>query len=435
MDQFGMGLREPVFSFTIPSIHDDMVLDCRIYHPVHFLHDGHEALSAWGKKGAIIAHPYAPFGGSYDDPVVEAVATEILKQGFVVGLFNFRGAGTSNGKTSWTAKPELADYISFAGFFVHYLHGLEPPISTSSPPPTRALSDHTLTPIQSTLTVPRSPSDLSQDTSMILILGGYSYGSLIASHLPPTKTILERFADAAVGTAEAEICLRAQHLSQQWNKETQRDSIHRCGRSSHDRDIKNPSISVAFGGEETEPGSRRPSRESRRSVDRVRKSFDEARKHLSHHKRHSSEEEAAAIDPTLKAVNIPLPDTHYLLISPLLPPTSTLLTCFSNIGAIEKWKHHGSQSASGELNTSCESSLVSNPTMAIYGDHDVFISHRKLRKWAEGLVNKPGSRFQFHEIAGAGHFWHENGVEIQLRGFLKAWVQDLARGGGNKPRI
>ena len=33
---------------------------------------------------------YAPFGGCYDDWVVTIAAAEILKQGFVVGTFNFR---------------------------------------------------------------------------------------------------------------------------------------------------------------------------------------------------------------------------------------------------------------------------------------------------------------------------------------------------------
>lgn len=73
----------PTLTFTIPSIHDDIVLDCRIYHP--------DNLSAkWQKKVAIVAHPYAPLGGCYDDPVVDIVASSILKQGFVVGTFNFR---------------------------------------------------------------------------------------------------------------------------------------------------------------------------------------------------------------------------------------------------------------------------------------------------------------------------------------------------------
>lgn len=78
----------PVFSFTIPSIQDDTLLDCRIYHPTHFnpLH----GVSAWRRKGAVLAHPYAPLGGCYDDPVVLSALEEILKLGFVIGTFNFR---------------------------------------------------------------------------------------------------------------------------------------------------------------------------------------------------------------------------------------------------------------------------------------------------------------------------------------------------------
>jgi alpha/beta superfamily hydrolase len=41
---------------------------------------------------AIVAHPYAPLGGSYDDAVVDMAASIILKQDFVVGTFNFRYA-------------------------------------------------------------------------------------------------------------------------------------------------------------------------------------------------------------------------------------------------------------------------------------------------------------------------------------------------------
>lgn len=85
-----MGLPKPTFSFTIPSIHDSIPLDCRVYHPLEPLNDGYTFAPTGGNKGAIIAHPYAPLGGSYDDPVVELVAKEILRQGFIVGTFNFR---------------------------------------------------------------------------------------------------------------------------------------------------------------------------------------------------------------------------------------------------------------------------------------------------------------------------------------------------------
>lgn len=81
---------EPTFTFTIPSVHDDIALDCRVYNPPHSVLYSVEA--SWYPRGAIIAHPYAPLGGSYDDEVVLSAAAESLDRGFVVGTFNFRQA-------------------------------------------------------------------------------------------------------------------------------------------------------------------------------------------------------------------------------------------------------------------------------------------------------------------------------------------------------
>ena len=81
---------EPTFTFTIPSIHDGIPLDCRLYHPPHSVLSPLNTELSWNPRGAIVAHPYAPLGGCYDDPVVLAAVTEILKQGFVVATFNFR---------------------------------------------------------------------------------------------------------------------------------------------------------------------------------------------------------------------------------------------------------------------------------------------------------------------------------------------------------
>jgi hypothetical protein len=75
---------------TIPSIHDDTVLDCRIYIPPNLLVSLLSEKTVWRKKSAIVAHPYAPLGGCYDDPMVDMVASALLDQGFFVGTFNFR---------------------------------------------------------------------------------------------------------------------------------------------------------------------------------------------------------------------------------------------------------------------------------------------------------------------------------------------------------
>lgn len=86
---------EPAFTFTIPSLHDGIPLNCRIYSPPpHHQRscsypDVH-VQKLWRSRGAIIAHPYTSLGGCYDDFVVLSVVAELVKLGIVVGTFNFR---------------------------------------------------------------------------------------------------------------------------------------------------------------------------------------------------------------------------------------------------------------------------------------------------------------------------------------------------------
>lgn len=68
-----------------------------------------------------------------------------------------RGASGSAGRTSWTGKPELGDYVSVYGFALSYINAIYQQQDASS-------------------TMPRC-------SDAVLILGGYSYGSMIASHL------------------------------------------------------------------------------------------------------------------------------------------------------------------------------------------------------------------------------------------------------------
>lgn len=82
-----MDLPSPTFSFHLPSVHDDCQLECRLYLP-HQLQDIESATQSI--RGAIVAHPYAPLGGCYDDPIVGFVGGELLEAGYIVGTFNFR---------------------------------------------------------------------------------------------------------------------------------------------------------------------------------------------------------------------------------------------------------------------------------------------------------------------------------------------------------
>jgi len=73
-----MPLPLPTLSFTIPSIHDDTVLQCRVYHPACLSPTRLSQITTWNKKAAIVAHPYAVLGGCYDDPVVDLYLTSSI---------------------------------------------------------------------------------------------------------------------------------------------------------------------------------------------------------------------------------------------------------------------------------------------------------------------------------------------------------------------
>lgn len=81
-------LPRPNLSFTLPSIHDNTKLDCRIYYPP-CLHSSSRS-PPYRRNAAVVAHPYAPLGGCYDDPVVAIIASTLLEVGFMVATFNFR---------------------------------------------------------------------------------------------------------------------------------------------------------------------------------------------------------------------------------------------------------------------------------------------------------------------------------------------------------
>ena len=335
-------------------------------------------------------------------------------------LTSISGAGSSKGRTSWTARPELADYISFVGFLVYYVHDLDPPsaihpVGQSSA--TLIAGDCHIDPL---IPVAQSSNEYAETSlhKLTLLLAGYSYGSLITARLPPTEVILARFASADEGSAEAEIKLRALHLSREWNRNAQLDQHRRIlrlrgvlGGSSH-------SLGAAVGGEESKIGTQRKSYESRRSVDIFRRSIDRSRRRLGSRPQSSDDTQYPSPSQTsFLSSELLTPQTYYLLVSPLLPPVSLFASMFSRIAYVppDQGRHGSSE----------DGKLVRHGTLAIYGDKDFFTSQRKLRKWAEHLRGVPGSKFNFREITGAGHFWHEQGVEAQLRSCIFQWLHEV----------
>lgn len=268
-----------------------------------------------------------------------------------------------------------------------------------------------------------------------LVLGGYSYGSLIVARLPPVSNIIQRFQQAEIGTAAAEIILRARTLGKETRKqigEAQHPSSPR-GRNQLRPSDANTSPTkrigaspMTMGGEETDLSERRRSRDARQSGDFVRKSVEMSKRFKTHRRRSSTPEsspiEQQATTPTspqMREQNQSLPDVRvcYLLISPvILPFTQTLCPPGPPSTVLNVRRRSTDGSASGQL-------ILQYPTLAVFGSTDTFTSSKRLRAWAEKQSHDSRSRFEWTDVEGAGHFWRENGSMKQLQDRIAGWVK------------
>jgi len=203
-----------------------------------------------------------------------------------------------------------------------------------------------------------------------------------------------------------------------------------------------------MGGEEN---LRRASHDSHRSIttianetpERIRKSIDRVRsitrsksgqhspkrtgtqKSLDSYKSHNEKGSQSSIEPespvkkeeTLKSI-LGLAEglkTAYLVVSPLQGIVSSLITMW------------------GKPSKSCienERKFTIDPTLAIFGDDDMFVSAKKLRAWAEGLSTsshggKEAGKFRYVEVAGAGHFWHDHEAIRTLQDEVGSFLREL----------
>ncbi|KAK2850672.1 hypothetical protein FQN49_005432 [Arthroderma sp. PD_2] len=350
-----MALPRPTHQFTIPSVYDSIQLQCRLYHPTHMRHLDEKSTLA--KKGAMIGHPYAPLGGCYDDPVVAIIADELLKAGYVVGTFNLRyflhittvaslnsptktgGAGGSQGRTSWTARPELGDFISFYAFLVYYISGLDP---ISKPPSGTATG--------------WSSSTGDETSHPEVIVSGYSYGSMLAIYLPSLESIQTVFEESREAKAPSKIMQEAQRLASKWNRDI-----------GPQKDFNQP----------------------------------------------------YPPDHCVEAAGNRKTNISYLFVSPILPPISlftatALLTSTSRLTTTIQGKLLQASDA--------HSKVLEHRTLAIYGNRDGFTSSKKLKDWSEELTKIEDSRFESVMVEGAGHFWHEDNSEAQMRNVIRNWA-------------
>ncbi|KAK8064529.1 hypothetical protein PG994_007167 [Apiospora phragmitis] len=419
---------KPALSFTIPSIHDGHKLDCRIFHPPSHLTPPQSQSQSespeddtiappWGRHIAIVAHPYAPLGGSYDDPIVDVISSILVQAGFVVATFNFRGASKSGGRTSWTSKPEQGDYMSVVGFLAYYAHYLNLPSRTFA-------EGHT-------------------SSCPTLLQCGYSYGATVTTKIPPLDSILALFHSPAVHTSAADIRLRAQHLAEQQIRLALTPISPRR------------SLGMRIGGDE-DTGSPRKRREVRRSrsferEDKIRKGVKDILGRSKLVRRRRRRESQAKSDSTGIAAHdghhevdcmqvvtdLPKFRSAYLTVSPPIGLMTNLATMsipnpFGSLsrkrGRLATDSSEGQETAEPQNEVeAAEQKMVRNPTLAVYGDQDGMLQVHKFREWAARLKGHAGSQFLDVEISGAGHFWWEEGVIYQLRSAIETYAASLTK--------
>ena len=138
-----------------------------------------------------------------------------------------------------------------------------------------------------------------------LVLGGYSYGSLIVARLPSIFNMADRFASAETGSAAAEIVLRARALARRTRHAM--DDLHSAAgpqdhRITSEIAARSPRGSgpaaITVGGEDTSSSTtRKRSQESKRSADLVRKSIEIPHRIVTHARNGSSDRSLRKLVP------------------------------------------------------------------------------------------------------------------------------------------
>ncbi|KAL8747035.1 MAG: hypothetical protein Q9190_001033 [Brigantiaea leucoxantha] len=389
------------------------------------------------------------------------MVAELLKLGYVVGTFNFRGAGTSGGRCSWTGKAELDDYCSFIGFLYFYLTWLnsdaaeELHFDAGDRLPTWSTASNS------------SGASWERSSLTSLVLAGYSYGAFMTLNLPLVSSIINRFSHAPDGTIEAAIKLRAIIVASRYDGSVQVNKslpqtrahvetsssgnslavhMHSAeGDPSMGESNRDSLVNTGTGGQRADPlrGSSKHSSSKSISTNGREPDTPKSCQEISRISSDTIHEILSLSNPTaqqlesreamkqkigriLRTMRLPIPRTHYIFVSPLIPPVSTLLT----MGTLPS------------KDQSCvEHKLVQNASTFILGQKDSITPTKRFQKWGKDWKEKASEGHEhgglserteatlgveIQVVAGAGHFWTEDGVEIRLKGCIRNFITSIA---------
>lgn len=309
----------------------------------------------------------------------------------VRSLITRRGVGRSGGKSTWSSKAELQDYISFVGFFMYYLSNLHPAI------PEAEDDFYALAPVISGVPAARPPANL--------LLAGYSFGALLTRHLPQVPVILGRFAKVLKTSTEAEIRVRASKLA----AVTTIDLL--CRKFTSRKESRRISKGKAPDrGNGATPVSEKTLQdwieEKKGYLALVQSPFERKEK------RNSWADEDIDLPPSdedfLPRVDIPTPKSHYLLVSLILEPLSLFTTGFRRLR--DTHEDH------------LDEKFLYNTTLVIHGGKDRVTSLRKIADWGVELTDNSDGRFTNMRYDKGGHFWRDEDDYMVLRWEISRWV-------------
>ncbi|KAI4252385.1 MAG: hypothetical protein LQ352_004321 [Teloschistes flavicans] len=122
--------------------------------------------------------------------------------------------------------------------------------------------------------------------------------------------------------------------------------------------------------------------------------------------------EAPSEEDFIARLDIPLPKTHYLLISLLLEPCASLVCAFRKLTS----------------NPDLDEKFLYNMTLCLHGQKDKLTSSEKVGRWIQEIQEYSKERSKLMSVPCAGHFWAEPGsmdiLEFEVGKWLEAVLKD-----------
>lgn len=238
---------------------------------------------------------------------------------------------------------------------------------------------------------------------------------MVTAQLPPLPAILAPFAFAPMDSDTAQIRIRAETLAAQ-----QRDLL---SHASH------RGLRVGDG------GSPKKSHDGRRSF-----SLDDAEQMLKrgahdllakthHHHHHLAPSRRSRSEARSPAP--PAPATAPAQAKPTLSPPADFVhprPAYLLVSPLQGIINHLATMSRSPSDPAAEAKLRQNPTLAVYGDKDVFVSASKLQSWTTNMEAAQDSCFRGRLVDGAGHFWVEEGVLREMKDRIIAFAKELQSG-------